>query len=134
MNFSSERPIYIQIKEKICQMVARGDLCAGGKMPSLRDLALQLKVNPNTAQRAYRELEEEGLLFTRRGQGTFVVEDDDVILSLREKLGEDRARAYLEGAQALGLSGRESIRLLERLVDGEEENLDGRNYQDRKPG
>ena len=89
-------------------------------MPSLRDIALKLKVNPNTAQRAYRELEEEGILFTRRGQGTFVTEKGARVLALRKKLAEEGAISYLEGAKALGLSSRESIKILEELVTGEE--------------
>ncbi len=89
-------------------------------MTSLRDMALKLKVNPNTVQRAYRELEEEGILFTRRGQGTFVTEKGDRVLALRKKLAEEGAIAYLKGARALGLNSRESIRLLEELLKGEE--------------
>lgn len=89
-------------------------------MSSLRDMALKLKVNPNTAQRAYRELEEEGILFTRRGQGTFVTEKGERVLALCKKLAKEGAIAYLEGAQALGLTTRESIRLLDELVKGEE--------------
>lgn len=120
MDFISSRPIYLQIKEIISREIARGDLSPGDKMPSLRDIALKLKVNPNTAQRAYRELEEEGILFARRGQGTFVTEKRERILALRKKLAEEGASAYLEGARALGLTNRESIRLLEELVKGEE--------------
>ncbi len=116
MDFTNERPIYLQIKEMISRQVARGELPPGSKMPSLRDIALQLKVNPNTAQRAYRELEEEGILFTRRGQGTFVTEEEPRIFVLKKRLAEEGARSYLEGALALGLSGGEALKILEEQV------------------
>ncbi len=95
MRFDHEQPIYRQIKKEICQRIARGELAPGDKVLSLRDMALELKVNPNTVQRAYHELETEGLLFTRRGQGTFVVENEEESIRLQKRLARKAAQAFL---------------------------------------
>ncbi|MBS4022875.1 MAG: GntR family transcriptional regulator [Dethiobacter sp.] len=119
MQFDNERPIYLQIKEDICRQIARGELCPGEKMQSLRDMALLLRVNPNTVQRAYRELEQENVLFSRRGQGTYVSEEEDVILALRRKLASEGTLSYLEHARALGLTGEEILGLVKAMIDEE---------------
>lgn len=72
INPTSLVPIYLQIKDQLRSAAATGVLPAGAKVPSIRELAVQLRVNPNTVARAYRELEFEGLLTTRRGDGTYI--------------------------------------------------------------
>jgi GntR family transcriptional regulator len=119
MRFDHEQPIYLQIKKEICRRIARGDLVPGDKMLSLRDMALELQVNPNTVQRAYHELEAEGLLFTRRGQGTFVVEDEEKIIRLRERLARKSAQAFLAEADSLGLKKDDVLQLLGEVIQEE---------------
>jgi len=78
LNYRDSKPIYEQIKEGLRKLVVSGALSAGEKLPSVRELASQLAINPNTIQRAYRELENEGYIYTLVGKGTFVAENDNV--------------------------------------------------------
>ena len=75
VNYRDPRPIYEQIKSGLRQRMAEGQLPAGGKLPSVRELAVSLAINPNTIQRAYRELEAEGVIVSVQGKGCFVSED-----------------------------------------------------------
>ena len=72
--FEASKPIYFQIAEKIFQQIVRGEMMPGEKLPSVREMAIQSGVNPNTIQRTYTEMERMGVVETKRGQGTFVVE------------------------------------------------------------
>lgn len=74
LNYRDAKPIYEQIKEGLRKLVVSNALAAGDKLPSVRELASQLAINPNTIQRAYRELENEGYIYTVVGKGTFVAE------------------------------------------------------------
>jgi len=78
LNYRDAKPIYEQIKEGLRKLVVSGALRAGDKLPSVRDMASQLAINPNTIQRAYRELENEGYIYTLVGKGTFVAENDNI--------------------------------------------------------
>jgi GntR family transcriptional regulator len=101
INPRSAIPIYVQVTEQIRQRVAAGVLVPGDQLPSVRELASHLLINPNTAVRIYRDLEREGLLEFRRGQGTFVserakalaVSDDALVDLLRETLSRSPSRA-----------------------------------------
>jgi GntR family transcriptional regulator len=84
MEFSSNLPIYVQIMNLIKTKIASGELNGGDKLPSVRDFSKQMKVNPNTIQRVYQELEREQLVFTQRGMGTFVTKDIETIKNLKE--------------------------------------------------
>jgi len=101
-------------------MIAREELAPGKKVPSVRDIAQHLKVNPNTAQRAYRELEQEKLFYTLRGQGTFLTENKELIYKLRKKLARDSAREYVQRGFALGLDCQSLKELLEESLSEEE--------------
>ncbi len=120
MDFDNKRPIYSQIEEALKGQIARGSLPPGSKMPSIRDLAMQYKVNPNTVQRAYSNLETMGILFTRRGQGTFVADNIQKIQQLKEQLAVEVARSYLKGARSLGLSENYIVDLIQRLLEEED--------------
>jgi GntR family transcriptional regulator len=91
---SSGVPIYLQIIQEMKLNIAGGILAPGDKLPSVRNLAIELRVNPNTVSKAYNELEREGMIFTRRGEGTFISERMQDIKSisqldmLREKINE----------------------------------------------
>jgi GntR family transcriptional regulator len=105
---SDNRPIYVQIMDEIRRGMATGALVSGDPLPSVRQLAASLKVNPNTVAQAYRELEREGLAYVQRGQGTFVGSsrqiDDD-----RKALGLELAQRSLIEAARLGLNADELI-------------------------
>ena len=76
LNYRDTRPVYQQIKDNVRQLVVSGALKKDEKLPSVREMAASLAINPNTIQRAYRELESEGYIYTLSGKGTFVAEVD----------------------------------------------------------
>lgn len=86
LNYREAKPIYEQIKEGLRKLVVSGALSAGDKLPSVRELASQLAINPNTIQRAYRELENEGYIYTLVGKGTFVAESRSIDNSREKEL------------------------------------------------
>lgn len=92
---SDPRPIYVQIVDEIRRALVVGALEPDDPLPSVRELAGELRVNPNTVQQAYRELERDGLAYVRRGRGTFVAErdvDDDERRRLRRQVAERALR------------------------------------------
>ena len=86
LNYRDAKPIYEQIKEGLRKLVVSGAISAGEKLPSVRELASQLAINPNTIQRAYRELENEGYIYTLVGKGTFVAENGNIDNSREKEL------------------------------------------------
>ena len=89
LNYRDSKPIYEQIKEGLRKLVVSGALSAGEKLPSVRELASQLAINPNTIQRAYRELENEGYIYTLVGKGTFVAENSNIDNTREKELLQD---------------------------------------------
>jgi GntR family transcriptional regulator len=92
--FSGTAPIYYQIVQKICRQIVRGDIKPGEKLPSVRELAVQFGVNPNTAQRVYMEMERLAVVQVRRGQGTFVTENRERLKQLRDQLKQEKIKSY----------------------------------------
>ncbi len=118
IEFDNERPIYLQLVERLRIGVVSGELPPGSRLPSVRELAVQAKVNPNTAQRALGELEEEGLLYTERTNGKFVTRDEERIRREKEKLARaslDRFRRELAG---IGMTKEEIERFWKENQDG----------------
>jgi GntR family transcriptional regulator len=111
------RPLYAQIIDGLRRALVVGTLRAEDPVPSVRELAAQLVVNPRTVLQAYRELEREGVLYVRRGQGTFVAPD---VHADRRRLARDVAKRTLLEARRNGLSVRELVRAI-RQVAAEEE-------------
>lgn len=116
MEFNSSFPIYLQVMDGIKRAVVTGQLSLGEKLPSVRELAVQYTINPNTAARVYRELEREAVCFTRRGMGTFVTEDAGKVAQMREEMARDMMERYLKGMQQIGLSREEAITYLMHFV------------------
>ncbi len=106
IDFRSGIPIYIQIMNQVRQMVANGDLKPGDQLPTVRQLAIDLKVNWNTVARAYRLLDEAGLISTQQGRGTFIWEmpSEETTRQLRQQTLEGLTRRYLAEAAHLGIS------------------------------
>ena len=109
IDFRTGIPIYIQIMDQIRQMVANGDLKPGDQLPTVRELAIDLQVNWNTVARAYRLLDEAGLISTQQGRGTFIweVPSEEVTRRLHEQTLEGLTRRYLAEAARLGISPRD---------------------------
>ncbi len=95
-------PIYMQIMEKIRAAVVSGELAAGQKVASVRELAEEFGVNPNTMQRALSELEREGLLISERTSGRFVTKDTEIIDKVRKEAAERIVREFLQKMRSLG--------------------------------
>ena len=104
------RPIYLQIIERFQEAVARGVLQPGDQIPAQRDLAQRIGVNPNTVQRAYREMEVMGLVETARGTGTFITLDPDRVRALREDLARQAVAEFVRRLQDLGFDRDEIAR------------------------
>ena len=109
-------PIYRQIAHHVRRALARGMINPGDRLPSVRELAQQLKVNQNTVVHAYSQLEREGIIETRRGLGTFIKADIPIAVSQRELL-KQAARRYAQEAQALSVSSEEAVRIVREVLD-----------------
>ncbi|NUK30694.1 GntR family transcriptional regulator [Parageobacillus sp. VR-IP] len=118
--FDTTKPIYIQIMEKINKKIVRNEWKAGDKLPSVREMAVQTGVNPNTIQRTYSELERIGIVETRRGQGTFVTENVEVIERLREQLKRDIVADFIRNMKELGFTMNDMIASLKDFSRGED--------------
>lgn len=114
MEFNSALPIYLQVVTAIKREIVIGVLQMGEKMPSGRDLALKYTINPNTASRVYKELENEGICFTRRGLGTYVSEDPDLVKRLKDEMAQELLDQFLEGMKQLGISAEEAVELIRK--------------------
>ncbi|MCG8400315.1 MAG: GntR family transcriptional regulator [Firmicutes bacterium] len=107
--FNTTSPIYWQIVQRLCRQIIRGELGAGDKLPSVRELALQMGVNPNTAQRVYTELERLGIAETRRGLGTFITENQTRLRLLREETMSEQISNFIAGMKEMGFSAAEIV-------------------------
>ncbi len=122
------RPIYVQIMDEIRRALVRGALRPEDPLPSVRELATELVVNPRTVLQAYQELEREGVVYVRRGQGTFVAPD---ARPDREALGRAVAKRALLEARRNGLGAEELVRII-REVAAEEEREPAANQGERE--
>jgi len=111
----ASRPIYLQIMEEIKKRAVRGEYGPGDQLPSVRDLAQEMQVNPNTIARVYRELEREEFIFTRRGTGTFITGDGDRIEKERGELGLGAIRRFVRDVGELGLNGNRTKDLVDSV-------------------
>src|SRR3712207_3563783 len=112
IKFDEKLPIYVQVMDIIKRDIISGKLKKGDRLSSVRDLSEELKVNPNTVQRAYKELERENLAYTQRGMGTFIVEDVDIINDLKRNTAKDIMKKFIESMRSLGFEDEEIIDLV----------------------
>ena len=118
-HLTNDRPVFIQIMEKLKRDIVTGSYRPGDKLPSVRDLAAEAAVNPNTMQRAFSELEREGLVYTKRTNGRFITEDLSMISQLKEQMALDAISQFLNSMQQLGFSGKETLALLKESLEEE---------------
>lgn len=112
--FKDNRPIYTQLVEKIKLKIISGEYKIGEKLPSVRDLASEATVNPNTMQKALTELERVGLVYSVRTSGRFITEDCNMIKDMQTTLAKDEIKEFLEKMQKIGF---DKERLLTTLQD-----------------
>jgi GntR family transcriptional regulator len=115
---SDARPIYVQIMDEIKRAIVLGTVTSHELLPSVRQLAAELRVNPNTVQQAYRELERDGRVYVRRGQGTFVAEDGADRQRERLELAAMVADRAIREAYRNGLSADELVAAIRRAETG----------------
>ncbi len=120
IDFLPDKPIYQQLIERISGDIIRGIVKPGDKLPSVREYAVEVGVNANTMQRVYRELELMGISETKRGQGTFVTENETRLDELRIQMKESLIAAFIHNAEALGFSKEEMVLSLQRHPGGEQ--------------
>lgn len=111
-DFDNNIPIYIQLVEQLKIHIISGKIKSGQRLPSVRDLALQIKVNPNTMQKALAELEDLGLIYTKRTNGKFVTDDQKLILKYKNEYANKLSKNYLSNMQNLGFDENDTINYL----------------------
>lgn len=116
-NLDSDRPIFIQIIEKIQMDIISGVYKPGDKLPSVRELAAEASVNPNTMQKALSELERTGLVYSQRTSGRFITEDKKMIDELKSELAKDIISQFLENMQNLGFQKEDAILLMKQTIE-----------------
>jgi GntR family transcriptional regulator len=116
--FNDKSPIYSQIIASFSRSFARGNIKPGERIPSIRDMALQLKVNANTMQRVYQEMERGGLIVGKRGTGYFFTEDKEMVDRISENMAGTAVRSFLREMHALGLSDRQILDLVKNMLEG----------------
>lgn len=109
ISFNNDRPIYLQIVEQMKIDIISGKYQQGEKLPSVRELATIYKVNPNTMQRAFAELEDLQLVYTKRTNGRFVTEEEGLIESSKQQVAKAKIDEFLLYMQSLGIKNDEII-------------------------
>ena len=113
--FDNERPIYIQLVELLRKEIVSGKLKAGERLPSVRELALTARVNPNTMQKALVELENQKLVYTERTNGKFVTNDTGLIEKVKKELAKEKVNIFLDDMKNIGITYEEAIIYLQEL-------------------
>lgn len=118
---TGDSPVYQQIMTAIRGAILKGELPPGGKVPSVRDLAAQAQVNPNTMQRALTELEREGLLISGGTSGRTVTKEEGILKAMREETLQALAKEFAEKCMVFGVTPAEAAQLLLALDEKKEE-------------
>ena len=121
-HFSNDAPIYTQLIQQVKVGIVTGAFPPGERLPSVRDLATEAGVNPNTMQRALAELERDGLVYSQRTAGRFVTEDNTMINTAKRSLAERHVKTFLEAMLRLGFQRDEIIDLISKELGEEEAN------------
>lgn len=126
IDFRSDQPIYLQIVEQIQQLILQGDLQTGDQLPTVRQLATDLRVNFNTIARAYRLLDEAGLISTQQGRGTYIWErpSDEKVGKMRQQNLEELVQKYTQELERLGYSAEELIAVFSSQIEHWREQQD----------
>lgn len=113
--FNNSSPIYVQLVQQLKIYIISGKLGAGERLPSVRDLALQTKVNPNTMQKALAELEEQGLIYTERTNGKFVTNNCKLIEEIKNAYAKEIAEKYFFGMESVGFDKLSALEFLKHF-------------------
>ena len=110
LEFNDKMPIYLQIMDLIKMDIVTGKLKSKDKLPSVREMAMNLNVNPNTLQRSYQELERLGIVYTQRGTGTFVEENENMVDNLKNEMAKEVIDSFILRMKSLGFTTNEIIK------------------------
>ena len=119
MEFKDNIPIYLQIEQYLYRQIAMEKLKAGEKIPSVRKLAVELTVNVNTVQRALQQMNDQGILYTKRGEGNFVTEDTDLLKQTKQSLIDVQLEQFVQNMMRLGLKKEELVPALSKYLEGD---------------
>ncbi|TAH75131.1 MAG: GntR family transcriptional regulator [Anaerolineaceae bacterium] len=114
---NTDKPVYLQLVEQIQAGIISGSYKPGDKLPSVRDLATQATVNPNTMQRAMTELERDGLVYTNRTTGRFITSDEELIKQLKKRYITGIVQDFLDKMKLLGLELDEIISYVDKVSE-----------------
>ena len=114
--FEHDRPIYTQLLEQIRMLIISGVYPTGSRLPSVRDLAAEAAVNPNTMQKALSELERSGLIYSQRTSGRYITEDAGMIQTLKEYIAKEKIKDLLKALEQLGFEPEETTILLQETI------------------
>ena len=117
--FNDNAPIYLQIVNTLRRNIASGAYPPGSCLPSVRDLALEAGVNPNTMQRALSELERSGLVNSQRTAGRFITEDADALLDLRKSMSEEIVSEFIARLRGIGMSDEQILDTVRDKINSE---------------
>jgi len=123
--FDDRMPIYRQIILQFNRAFVRGDIRPGDRIPSIRELSALLKVNTNTIQRVYQEMERDGLISSRRGTGYYLTEDTRMMEKMRHELALESLRRFVDEMRALGCADGDILTELESYMEGDGQNDSG---------
>jgi len=120
IEFDDRIPIYVQIMDLIKRDMVTGRLKGGDKLPSVREMAESLKVNPNTVARAYQEMERERIVFTQRGMGTFTTKNEGMISIMKKEMAKDVVDTYVNDMKNMGFHPKDMIEILKSRLEEKE--------------
>ncbi|OBZ14320.1 GntR family transcriptional regulator [Bacillus sp. FJAT-27264] len=120
IEFDNNLPIYIQIMNYIKGEIVTGKLKPGDKIPSVRELASDLQINPNTVQRTFQELERETIVETRRGMGRYVTSEEGRIMTIKKEMAKDVLDRFIRGMRELGFQGDDIVAAVAESVGHED--------------
>lgn len=125
-NFNKRDPVYVQVIRQFKEQIAKGILEPGEEIPSRRELANQLRINPNTAQRAYKEMEGEGLIYTEGNLPSRITNDETILNSVREELIIEAVHGFIRSVQSINVPLEEVLQLVEQhYMDSESKGGSG---------
>lgn len=114
--FSSDKPVYLQIADRIVKKVLSGEYSAGEQIPTVRQIALEAAVNPNTVQHAFSELENEGLIISKGTLGRFVTDDTEVVAACRRRMAEQLVREFAKNMEQLSITKEQAVTMIEEVM------------------
>ena len=115
LEWDNNLPIYIQVVDILKKDIVSGSIKPGERLPSVRDLAISMKVNPNTMQKALNCLEDLNLIYTERTNGKYITEDKEIIVKLKYEYANNIANEYLSNMESLGFSKLDAIKYLKDI-------------------